>query len=243
MEWADKFLPNVLAKSLCNVISSSTPIQQSHWSVALHINNRDQSSLNEVTVLTSPTGSGKTLAYLLPALCSLFKRTGEGEVEESWSLLPPVPGSPYIVIIAPTRELVVQVMQEAERISAIHPPCHPVGEKQNSSNINSNSMVIMNSEECWLKCLCLYGGVPPYHQRRVLEEKGVHMVVTTPGRLSDFLFQSKIKLDAVKYVVLDEYDRLFEKRIKHHLDHIMHEVQPKYILTVIYICIFLKIYD
>ncbi|SBS86086.1 RNA helicase 1, putative [Plasmodium malariae] len=73
-----------------------------------------------------------------------------------------------------------------------------------------------------LKCLCMIGGVSTYNQGREIQ-KGVHMVVATPGRLNDMLNKKRMTLEQCRYLCFDEADRLidlgFEEEVRNTLDH------------------------
>jgi len=102
------------------------------------------------------TGTGKTAAFLV----ALFNR---------------------LVIIAPTRELAVQIEKDARQIG-VH---------------------------TGLRLALIYGGVD-YDKQRALLESGVDVVIATPGRLIDFLKQNVVNFRAIEMMVMDEADRMFE---------------------------------
>jgi probable ATP-dependent RNA helicase DDX4 len=89
--------------------------------------------------------------------------------------------SPAAIIVGPTRELVVQIQLEARKFA--HSTC--------------------------IRPVVVYGGTSVGYQARELE-KGAHVVVGTPGRLLDFIGKGKINLDKVKYLILDEADRMLD---------------------------------
>jgi ATP-dependent RNA helicase RhlE len=93
----------------------------------------------------------------------------------------PVPGKPRVLILAPTRELAGQIGEAL---------------RQFSKGLRVYYTVI-------------YGGTPFMVQRKVLE-RGVHIVVATPGRLMDHVRRSTLKLDKVNSFVLDEADRMLD---------------------------------
>ncbi|KAF5208139.1 Atp-dependent rna helicase [Thalictrum thalictroides] len=138
-----------------------TPIQAQGWPMALK--GRDLIGIAE-------TGSGKTLAYLLPAIVHV----------NAQPILAPGDG-PIVLVLAPTRELAVQIQQEATKFGA-------------SSRIKNT---------------CIYGGVPKGPQVRDLQ-KGVEIVIATPGRLIDMLESHHTNLRRVTYLVLDEADRMLD---------------------------------
>ena len=88
---------------------------------------------------------------------------------------------PVMLCLAPTRELAVQIQEECLRFG-------------NTSRIKST---------------CVYGGTSKGPQARDLE-KGVEIVIATPGRLIDFLESGKTNLRRVTYLVLDEADRMLD---------------------------------
>ena len=112
------------------------------------------------------TGSGKTLAFGLTVLTRLaFEK--------------PAPGAPYALILAPTRELAMQI----------------------------NEVLAIYADEVGLRSTVLAGGMPYPPQLQALR-KGVQIVVATPGRLQDHLKRGTINLNAVEIVVLDEADQM-----------------------------------
>lgn len=88
---------------------------------------------------------------------------------------------PRCVIIAPTRELAKQTYVEALKLSA----------------------------DSMCKCQYIYGGIATGHLKAQMS-RGCHLLVTTPGRLKDFIERNWIGLSKVKYIVLDEGDRLID---------------------------------
>ena len=91
------------------------------------------------------------------------------------------PSSPTALVIAPTRELVIQVFNEAKKLSKC-------------------SMV---------KPAVLYGGTNPHYQAKDLAE-GCNILVATLGRLLDFVDRGIVSLRKVKVLVLDEADKLLD---------------------------------
>ena len=113
------------------------------------------------------TGTGKTAAFALPILHSL----PEGDRGRQ----------PRALVLAPTRELAVQVAEAVSRYGAA----------------------------LGARVLAVYGGQPITPQLKVLQ-KGVDVVVGTPGRLVDHLNRGSLKLDSLRTVVLDEADEMFD---------------------------------
>ncbi|CAO3691015.1 unnamed protein product [Rhizopus stolonifer] len=128
------------------------------------------------------TGSGKTAAFLVPTLSALFGRAKE--------LAKPRPApyetrsyqaEPLVLIIAPTRELCSQIFDECRKFT------------YRSS----------------LRPCAVYGGADTLGQLRQLE-RGCDVLAAAPGRLMDFIDRGKIGLGRVKYLVLDEADRMLD---------------------------------
>ena len=130
----------------------------------------------------SPTGSGKTLAFAIP----IVQRAGEG--------------TPFALVLVPTRELCVQVTEELCLIAA------GAGAKADQ-----------------LKVASVYGGVPLKAQAR--EAKNAHVIVATPGRLQDLVDRKLLSLDAVEVLVLDEADRMLDMGFKPQVDKLVRRLR------------------
>ncbi|PNW88410.1 hypothetical protein CHLRE_01g028200v5 [Chlamydomonas reinhardtii] len=167
----------VLEEVLRAGFKEPTPIQCQGWPMALL--GRDLIGLAE-------TGSGKTLAYLLPAVVHInaqpYLQSGDG---------------PIVLVLAPTRELAVQIQQECQRFGA-------------SSRIK-NTVV--------------YGGAPKGPQARDLRG-GVEIVIATPGRLIDMLDSRITNLRRVTYLVLDEADRMLDMGFEPQIRKIVDQIRP-----------------
>lgn len=154
-----------------------TAIQCQGWPMAL--SGRDMIGI-------AATGSGKTLSYILPGIVHinaqpLLKR-GDG---------------PIVLVLAPTRELAVQIREE----------CLKFG----------RSLRIRNT--------CVYGGAPKGPQIRDLS-RGSEIVIATPGRLIDMLEQRKTNLRRVTYLVLDEADRMLDMGFEPQIRKILLQIRP-----------------
>src|SRR5260221_2994307 len=112
----------------------------------------------------SPTGSGKTLAFAVPMVQRLRKGSG------------PSAG----LVLAPTRELALQIVQELEPLT------------------RSNNMQVV----------AVYGGAGIGAQ--ISRAKRADIVVATPGRLEDLIARGAVKLGRVQILVLDEADRMLD---------------------------------
>jgi len=138
------------------------------------------------------TGSGKTAAFLLPII-SLMMFDGEPEEPEEHGRGSKHLAYPQAVVLAPTRELAMQIYDEAIKFSA-NTPVRPV---------------------------VVYGGVDIKNQMYDLD-LGCDILVATPGRLVDLIERGHVALNQVHYLVLDEADRMldmgFEPQIRHIVD-------------------------
>ena len=126
-------------------------------------------------LVSSQTGSGKTAAFLLPALHRL------ATAEQKGSPLKRRP-QPRVLVLAPTRELALQVQKRAFDFSRA---------------VRS------------VRTAALVGGTPYGQQLRALSE-GADIVVATPGRLMDHLQRRSLTLDKIELLVLDEADRMLD---------------------------------
>jgi ATP-dependent RNA helicase RhlE len=117
---------------------------------------------------TAQTGTGKTAAFVLPMLQRLEPETGKGS-------------KPRALILAPTRELALQIGASIDTYGRHVPHRHTV----------------------------IFGGVSQFHQEKALR-KGVDLIVATPGRLLDLMNQGFIRLDGIEFFVLDEMDRMLD---------------------------------
>ena len=154
-----------------------TAIQSQGWPMAL--SGRDVVGIAE-------TGSGKTLTYCLPAIVHI----------NAQPLLAPGDG-PIVLVLAPTRELAVQIQQEITKFGK-------------SSRIRNT---------------CVYGGVPKGGQIRDLA-RGVDVCIATQGRLIDMLESGKTNLRRVTYLVLDEADRMLDMGFEPQIRKIIGQIRP-----------------
>ena len=139
-----------------------TPIQASTLPIALE--QKDVAG-------QAQTGTGKTAAFLIAA----FQRLINDPVEFDG------PRQPRVFTLAPTRELAVQIANDAEVLG----------------------------RHTGLKIGVAFGGTDYEKQRRILEE-GVDLLIGTPGRIIDYFKQGVFKLDYVQVAILDEADRMFD---------------------------------
>jgi len=143
-----------------------TPVQK--WAVPIIHAGRDIMSCAQ-------TGSGKTAAFLMPMLSQIFHNPGKIVSNRSRKAYP------LALVLSPTRELTMQIYQEARKFA-----------------YRSN-----------LKPCVIYGGADVGEQIRNLQ-RGCHLLVATPGRLVDFLERGKVGLEFCRFLCLDEADRMLD---------------------------------
>lgn len=124
------------------------------------------------------TGTGKTAAFLIAALNRLFKSNTGGKRPSGNR----AKGTPRVLVLAPTRELVLQIAEEAEALAKYLP----------------------------VSIVKIFGGMDYEKQRRQLVDKKVDIVVATPGRLLDFKRHKDVYLGKVEILVIDEADRMLD---------------------------------
>lgn len=119
------------------------------------------------------TGTGKTLAFLVAVVNRLLTRPALADRK---------PEDPRALILAPTRELAIQIHKDAVKFGS----------------------------DLGLRFALVYGGVDYDKQREILQQ-GVDVIIATPGRLIDYVKQHKVvSLHACEICVLDEADRMFD---------------------------------
>lgn len=119
---------------------------------------------------SAQTGTGKTAAFLIPALMRLTAPSSKGK------------NGPRILILAPTRELAMQIASESIKFSK-------------------------HMER--VKTVCLYGGTP--YPAQIKDLKGFYeILVATPGRLIDHMERGRIDFSRVEMLILDEADRMLD---------------------------------
>lgn len=167
-----------LKKQLRNAISdigfvSPTPIQEQAFNVVL--------SGKDVLGIAQ-TGTGKTLAYSLPILEEMKYSDQK---------------NPRALILVPTRELVIQVVNEIERLT----------------------------EYMTIRTLGIYGGVNIKTQRAKLFE-GTDIIVATPGRIYDLILEQSLSTKGMKKLVIDEVDVMLDLGFRPQLMNIL-ELLPQ----------------
>lgn len=184
--WEEARIPPKLLNTIVDKLGyiEPTPIQRA--AIPLAINQRDIVGIAE-------TGSGKTLAFLIPLLSYILSiETNylqyEHQQEENYN-------KPLGLILAPTRELALQITKEAQKF------CEYLG----------------------FNVVSIIGG-HQYEETVHSIKNGVHIVVATPGRLIDSIERNIIGLNRCYYFIMDEADRMidmgFEKSLQEILTHL-----------------------
>jgi ATP-dependent RNA helicase RhlB len=127
----------------------------------------------EDIVAKAQTGTGKTAAFLISIIDTFLREPIEGKRRT---------GTPRALILAPTRELVVQIAKDAENLC----------------------------KYTRLSVVSIVGGMDYQKQRDDLRQVPCDIMVATPGRLIDFLGQNEINLRKIEVLVLDEADRMLD---------------------------------
>ena len=134
-------------------------------------------------IAKAPTGTGKTFAFGIPIVEHIEPGSEETEA----------------VILAPTRELAMQITAELRDLCIFLPG---------------------------IRLACLYGGAPIGKQIDALK-KHPQIVVATPGRLSDHMKRRTVKLDNVKTVIIDEADRMLDMGFIHDVTRILDKLKSR----------------
>ncbi|KAL8382207.1 hypothetical protein RB595_006135 [Gaeumannomyces hyphopodioides] len=152
--------------------------------------------------LQAQTGSGKTLAYLLPIVSRILalSENQDGSVDKEKHKKINRNSGLFAIILAPTRELCKQIATVLEKILR----CTP-----------------------WIVGTTVIGGESK-HKEKARLRKGVNILVATPGRLTDHLDHSKmLDVGTVRWLVLDEGDRLMEMGFEEDLRTIVAKIRKE----------------
>jgi len=174
---APTFGPKLMQELTSAGFQTPSPVQKFAWPTL-------SSGCDSVCI--AQTGSGKTLAFLMPGLNHIQHQKpleyGDG---------------PIALVMAPTRELAIQIQQECEKFGKI----------------------------TGIKSVACYGGADKQTQVRTLRA-GVHIVVATPGRLMDLVSSGSMNLKRVTYLVLDEADRMLDMGFEKDIRKIVAQCRP-----------------
>ncbi|OJK03819.1 hypothetical protein ASPACDRAFT_21748 [Aspergillus aculeatus ATCC 16872] len=152
-----------------------TPVQK--YSIPIVMNGRD-------LMACAQTGSGKTGGFLFPILSQAFQHgpsAAPAQASGQFGYGRQRKAYPTSLILAPTRELVSQIFDEARKFAY----------------------------RSWVRPCVVYGGADIGSQLRQIE-RGCDLLVATPGRLVDLIERGRISLVNIKYLILDEADRMLD---------------------------------
>jgi len=133
------------------------------------------------------TGTGKTAAFLIAAYQRLLRHPPDSDQKKQ----------PRVFILAPTRELAVQIARDAEDLG----------------------------KHTGFTVALAYGGTDYEKQRRHIES-GVDLLIGTPGRIIDYFKQGVFKLDRVEVAILDEADRMFDLGFIKDIRYLLRRLPP-----------------
>jgi ATP-dependent RNA helicase RhlE len=168
-------LPKSLQKALDEMgFTKPTPIQEKSFSGIM--SGRDVMGIAQ-------TGTGKTFAYLLPIL-------------KQWKFV--ATDTPRIVILVPTRELVVQIAAEVDKLT----------------------------QYMSVRTLGVYGGVNINSQKKSVYQ-GIDVLVGTPGRVMDLALDNVIRFDSLQKLVIDEFDEMLNLGFRTQITSILSMLKNK----------------
>jgi ATP-dependent RNA helicase RhlB len=180
MDFISLALPEPVLKGIQAVgFTSCTPIQEETLPIALR--GRDVAG-------QAQTGTGKTAAFLIAIFTRLLREPDRR---------PKGVAAPRALVVAPTRELAVQIHHDA----------------------------CLLGKETGLDMQVVYGGVD-YHKQRETLRAGVDLLIGTPGRLIDYYKQGVYTLDAVDVLVIDEADRMFDMGFIKDIRYVVRHLPP-----------------
>lgn len=177
MKFSALNLPDVVQQGISAAgFESLTPVQEE--SIPLALAGKDVAA-------QAQTGTGKTAAFLISLFCRLLDNQNATS------------NNPRALVMAPTRELVVQICKDAELLG----------------------------QHTGLKVQPIFGGVDYEKQRQALKD-GVDIIVATPGRLIDYAKQRVFSMGRVEALVIDEADRMFDLGFIKDLRYILRKLPP-----------------
>ena len=136
------------------------------------------------------TGTGKTAAFLIAVITRMLNNPLTGDRK---------PGTPRVLVIAPTRELVMQISEEARVLTKYTD----------------------------IKIIAVFGGMDYEKQRKLLTGVPVDIVVATPGRLLDFQQRHDLILSKTEVMIIDEADRMLDMGFIPDVRKIIHSTPPR----------------
>ena len=181
--WDEGSLPNYIQTAV-KLAGYKMPTSIQMQGITIGLEKRDMIGL-------APTGSGKSAAFLIPLIIYL-------------NSLPPInedtsQDGPYAMILAPSRELALQIFDEFNKFS----------------------------KNTKLRAVCVVGGVKFNFIQKSAEDqafilrKGVEIIIGTPGRIKDSLDRQYTILNQCHYIILDEADKMINEGFEEHLNYIL----------------------
>ncbi|XP_076259278.1 putative ATP-dependent RNA helicase DDX43 [Rhynchophorus ferrugineus] len=169
--------PDILIALKKAKLEKPTPIQCQAWPILLS---------GEDMIGIAQTGSGKRLAFVLPAFIHIDGQTTPKEERRG----------PAVLIVAPTRELVIEINKEVKKY-----------------------------EYRGITSCCVYGGVDRKKQVAALQE-GVDIIIATPGRMNDLMKLGDLDMKNISYLVLDEVDRMLDMGFEPQIKRVLYGIRP-----------------
>ncbi|XP_043068175.1 probable ATP-dependent RNA helicase DDX43 [Drosophila bipectinata] len=169
--------PDLLGEVMKQGFSKPSPIQSQAWPILLK---------GHDMIGIAQTGTGKTLAFLLP-----------GMIHTEYQSIPRGKrGGPNVLILAPTRELALQIEMEVKKYTFRN-----------------------------MKAVCVYGGGDRRMQISDVE-RGAEIIICTPGRLNDLVQANVIDVSSITYLVLDEADRMLDMGFEPQIRKVLLDIRP-----------------
>ena len=191
MEFSELAIPETVMLGVkASGFTTCTPIQA--LTLPLTLAGRDVAG-------QAQTGTGKTAAFLIAAFAWVLTE-GKNAKGTAGSNRSSTKGcaAPRILVIAPTRELVVQIEQDA----------------------------LLLGQYTGLNSVAVYGGVDYEKQRQMLTKGDVDLLIGTPGRLIDYFKQHVYRCDRVQSLIIDEADRMFDMGFIADLRYLLRRLPP-----------------
>jgi len=168
-----------------------TPVQKN--AIPIIVEGRD-------LMACAQTGSGKTAAFLFPMISEMVRGLvpdGRQQQQGNGGYSRGIKVYPTALILAPTRELAIQIHQEAKKFTY----------------------------RSHIKSVVVYGGADSKYQMNELE-RGCHILVATPGRLIDMMERNKVCVSNIKYLCIDEADRMLDMGFEPQIRQIVEQSPP-----------------
>ncbi|KAG4088216.1 P-loop containing nucleoside triphosphate hydrolase protein [Neocallimastix lanati (nom. inval.)] len=214
----DTGLDPVLCYHLKHKLSLEKPtnIQAKSIPYLLNQTKREKGSpVDGDVIIQAQTGSGKTLTFLLPIISRLLS-IDDDSVDRSIGTL--------AIILVPTRELAKQIQQVMENLVRLSGTIKNMEEDDEDENEDSDRQI---KYKHWITPGIIAGGDKKKSEKARLR-KGVNILVSTPGRLLDHLQNTNsFDISQLRWVVLDEADRLLELGFEETIKSIIQLIQEK----------------